>query len=92
MKNAFALRDIHYRLLSHIQGFICKNGYSPSVRDLVELTGVGSTSTVKRLLDDLEAKRFIRRTPGVGRTIVLTPGAPETKELEKEKIWIARYL
>ena len=90
MKNAFALRDIHYRLLDQIQDFICKNGHSPSVRDLVDLLGVWSTSTIKRLLDDLEAKRFIRRTPGVGRTIVLTPGAPESTELEKVKAWKQR--
>ncbi len=90
MKNAFALRDIHYQLLNQIRGFICKNGYSPSVRDLAELMCSGSTSTIKRLLDDLEAKRFIRRSPGVSRSIVLTPGAPESNELEKEQAWKLR--
>lgn len=67
----FALRDIHYQLLGCLEVFIQWNGYSPSVRELMDIMGRTSTSHIHALLHDLEAKGFIRQTPGVSRSIVL---------------------
>ena len=71
MEKPFALRAIHYRLLAQIKSFISAHGYSPSVRELMAMTGLRSTSHVRGLLLDLECKGFIRQTPGKARSIVL---------------------
>lgn len=71
LEKPFALRDIHYQLLGCIETYFHWNGYSPSVRELVAIMGRTSTSHVHGLLNDLESKGLIRRTPGIARSIVL---------------------
>ena len=47
-----------------------RNGsISPSVRDIVSATGIGSTSTVSRILNSLEEQGLIRREKGINRSI-----------------------
>lgn len=46
-----------------------KNGYSPTVRELCELVGVSSTSTIVAYLKSLEHSGFIRRRQSSPRAI-----------------------
>ena len=71
LEKPFALRDIHYQLLTCVKTFIQTNGYSPSVRELMAMMGKKSSSHIHGLLHDLETKGFIRQTPGISRSIVL---------------------
>jgi len=48
------------------------NGYSPSIRDLIEIAGFSSTSFVKYHLDKLEESGFIIQHPKIPRSIVIT--------------------
>jgi len=72
LKKTLALRPIHYQLLRCIEAFIQWNGYSPSVRELMAIMGRTSTSHISGLLGDLEREGFIRQTPGISRSIVLS--------------------
>ena len=53
----------------YIASSLRSRGVSPSVRDIAHATGIGSTSTVSRLLDSLEEQGMIRREKGVSRSI-----------------------
>ena len=53
-----------------IRTFVREKGYSPTVRELVSLTGRKSTAGVQKLLDTLERKGYIKKAPGRSRGIV----------------------
>lgn len=50
------------QMLDHIEAFIRKNGYSPSLEEIGEMMGLSSPATVHKHLMNLEAKgRIVRR-------------------------------
>lgn len=51
---------------SFIIGFAEKNGYLPTMRDVMEGLGICSTSTAKRYFDGLQRKGYISRADGKG--------------------------
>jgi repressor LexA len=57
-------------LLFFIRQFVRGKGYSPTVRELVALTGRKSTAGVQKLLEALERKGYIKKAPGRSRGIV----------------------
>jgi repressor LexA len=59
------------RMLSTIKRFIERDDMPPTYRQLMEATGLRSTSNVSHWLDKLEDEGRIRRTPGRARTIRL---------------------
>lgn len=58
-------------VLQYIAAFVAKHGYAPSMRDIAEGVGLVSTSSVLRLLQVLEERGAIVRTPGLSRSIRL---------------------
>lgn len=54
-----------------IKEYILSNKYPPSVRDLMKLLSVSSTSTVSYYLDKLEKRNLIKRTNNKSRSIEL---------------------
>lgn len=65
MKLTRRQRDV----LQVLSDYIDKHGYSPTVRDIADITGHRSTSTVHGLLDRLEQNGYISREPSSPRTI-----------------------
>ncbi len=57
------------RLLQFILDFHKDNGYSPSIREIAKGMGVSSPSTVKAMLDRLEAQGVLNRSSGVARSL-----------------------
>jgi repressor LexA len=57
------------RVLEAIRSFQERNGFAPTVRELCDILGLHSTSTVKAHLDTLERKGAIARIHGSPRTI-----------------------
>ena len=55
-----------------IKDSILNKGYPPSVREIGELVGLKSTSSVHAHLNSLEKKGFIRKDPTKPRTIEIT--------------------
>lgn len=51
--------------------YIYRYGFSPSVRDLCELTGRSSTKTINESLKIIERKGYIKRNGSTPRSIVL---------------------
>lgn len=49
--------------------FLLSNGYSPTVRELCDITGLKSTSTVKLYLDELAVEGLITMRSDSPRTI-----------------------
>jgi SOS-response transcriptional repressor LexA len=60
-----------YDVLDAIRSYKSANGFSPSIRDLMSLTGITSTSVVDYYLTLLESEKLIKRTYGVSRSIEL---------------------
>lgn len=58
-------------VLQAIKAFWAENGFSPSIRDIGEATGVTSTSVIQYHLLRLEQAGLIKRTPRVARSYVL---------------------
>jgi len=58
-------------ILSHIQGFIDKNGYAPSFEEMAESFGLSSVATVHEHISNLERKGYIRKTYNESRSIEL---------------------
>ena len=48
-----------------------KNGFSPTYREIAELSGIKSTSTVSSLLKEMEQDGVIRINNKVARSIVI---------------------
>jgi len=61
-----------YEVLEAIRKYKSEYGFSPSIRDLMELTGITSTSVVHYYIRLLEDEKLIRRTPGVSRSLDVT--------------------
>lgn len=57
------------KIYDFIIGFITKNGYSPSIREICNGTNIKSTSTVHRQLLVLEKMGMIRTKMNEPRTI-----------------------
>ena len=58
-------------VLQAIQAFWAEEGFSPSIRDVMDATGITSTSVVRYHLLKLEQAGVIERTPGVARSYVI---------------------
>ena len=71
------------RIYECVADFLLSNGYSPSVREICELTGLQSTSTIKGYLDDLVVDGLITMRSDSPRTIVVK-GIRYVDERKKE--------
>ena len=58
-----------YRILEQLLIFIDKNGFSPTVRELGEILGYRSSSTVHHHLQSLQEKGIISYEPTKSRTL-----------------------
>lgn len=59
----------HKDTLRHIENYIEENGFPPTVRELAELLGMKSTSTIQRYLEILEKEGYIERRTALPRAI-----------------------
>lgn len=69
MKKKETLTKIQANLLNVIKEYIEKNGFSPTIRELCQLTGKKSPATIKVCLDVLLVKGYITYIPKTNRTI-----------------------
>jgi len=58
-------------VLAAIRGYREERGYSPSIRDIMQLADISSTSVVVYHLKKLERQGAIRRAPTTARSITL---------------------
>ncbi|WP_026459403.1 transcriptional repressor LexA [Schaalia vaccimaxillae] len=72
MTNEPQLRPRHIEILRVIHTKVDARGFPPSVREIAELVGLSSPSTVKHHLDSLEQAGYIQRVPGLPRALELT--------------------
>lgn len=77
------LKEHEQRVLDFIQSSLEKNGYAPSVRDIMSALGYKSTSTVHLYLHRLQELGYIQMEDGKSRAITLSsfcgitrPGVP----------------
>ena len=66
-----ALPEKQRKIVEFIGDFIRKNAYPPSVREILEGSGISSTSVVAYNLRLLEDKEYIARDKGLSRGIRL---------------------
>ncbi|MBQ9067922.1 MAG: transcriptional repressor LexA [Eggerthellaceae bacterium] len=65
-------------VLNCIETYITEKGYGPSVRDVCDMLGLSSPSTVHVHLKALEDKGYIKRDPLKSRSITLAQSAEST--------------
>ena len=58
-------------VLEAIKAFWIAEGFSPSIRDIMEATGISSTCVVQYHIHKLAGAGTIKRTPGIARSYVL---------------------
>ena len=63
------MTDKQERLLNFILDFHKEHGYSPSIREMAHGMGVSSPSTIKAMLDRLEAKGMLTKSSGIARSL-----------------------
>lgn len=76
-------------VLDAIKAFIKEHGYSPSYKELTEITPVKSTSTISWHLDMLKIKGYITFTTGRARTIKVVE--KEKDKWDELKKWLEEY-
>ena len=67
-----SISDRQKSILDFITRFISDQGYSPSVRDVVQNCGISSSSVAQYHLNALERKGYISRSRDISRSIGLT--------------------
>ena len=60
-----------YEMLNVIKGYIIQHGYSPSIKDLCQILGKKSTSTITAMLKILKRKNYINYDFNIYRSIRL---------------------
>lgn len=65
------LTDREYEIYYAIKNYIIKRGYPPTVREIGQLVGMKSTSTVHRYLVSIKNQRYIAFEPNQPRTLRL---------------------
>ena len=68
------------QVLSFISRFIERNGYSPTVREIMGGCDISSPAVVQNHLNTLEKQGRIRRSPDISRSIRLLEGRDIAKE------------
>lgn len=63
------ITKIRYDVYKAIKEYIEKNGYSPSIREICQITGKKSPATIKFCLDRLRKDGIISYVTGKNRTI-----------------------
>lgn len=63
------MTDKQERLLNFILDFHKEYGYPPSIREMAQGMGVSSPSTIKAMLDRLEAKGMLTKSSGRARSL-----------------------
>lgn len=71
-----------YDVLNAIRAYKDEHGFSPSMRDLMGMTGITSLSVVSYYLRRLENDGLIRRTENINRSIEVTGMIIRTPELK----------
>ena len=66
-------------LLQFIEQFISANRYPPSHRQMAARMGSTAVRGVQQLLDQLQKKGYVVRTPGVSRGLRLLQGATRSQ-------------
>jgi len=65
------LTPVEQRLWQYLIDFLGEHTYQPSVREIARHFRIPSTRTVTDLIGSLEAKGYVRRTPGRSRGVVI---------------------
>lgn len=78
------ITKIRYDVYKAIKEYIELHGFSPSVRDLCDITGKSSPATIKFCLDRLRKDGIISFVTGKNRTIRILV---DEKELEVVRDW-----
>lgn len=60
-------------ILSFIVEFSDKHGYAPSIRDIMPVAGLSSSSTMHKVLSRMERDELIQVTQGVARSMRILP-------------------
>lgn len=63
-----------HEILEAIEDYAAKNNYLPTVREIGELTGLKSSSTVHHYMNVLEKEGFIERDKTKPRAFTITKG------------------
>lgn len=79
----------HYEVLAAIRTYRNDHGFSPSIRNLSEMTGITAYSQVLYYLKLLENEGLIRRTSNISRSIELTAFGKKYRSAVGQRKWVS---
>ncbi len=79
---AYILYAKERQILEFISQFIQRHGYAPTLGEIADAIGVTAVSTVHEHLSGLEKKGFIKKKPGIERSIELVENTFKTGQSE----------
>ena len=71
MINKIGLTEKENLVYQAIVEFMSENNYAPTVRELVSMTKINSTATVRGYIDRLKRKGYLTCKPSIARSIVI---------------------
>lgn len=80
------LKDKQILILNCIENFTKENGYPPTIRELCNLSGIKSTSTVHDNIKKLTKEGYLVNDPTKPRTIMLTNKYSKPKDNNLDNI------
>ena len=75
VRSTTELTERQIEILRLIDTEVRDHGYTPSVREIAQVVGLASPSTVKHHLDTLEKLGFLQRIPGLPRAVEVSESA-----------------
>lgn len=75
VRSTTELTERQIEILRLIDTEVRDHGYPPSVREIAQVVGLASPSTVKHHLDTLEKLGFLQRIPGLPRAVEVSESA-----------------
>jgi repressor LexA len=79
MKNPSSLQ---FETLEHIHQFISEHGFSPTIRELVEMADLKSPAPIQQRLRQLGDRGLVKSMNGASRTLRLTEEGEEMIKLQ----------
>lgn len=79
---AYILYAKERQILEFISQFVQRHGFAPTLQEIAEAVGVSAVSTIHEHISALERKNFIKKKPGVERSIEIVENSFRTGALE----------
>jgi DNA-binding MarR family transcriptional regulator len=91
-RNPAVLTPRQAEVLGYLREHQVEHGFAPTVDELSQACGLGSAAGAHRMLKTLEAKGYVRRSPGRSRAVTLVDDSPSLADATEAERIVARLI